>query len=144
MIVGYYTTFKMGVESNEDNDTESLKQFQYDIDSEYEFGSEELQLDWLIHGDCDNMKWYDHHEDMCELSKRYPNLLLWLTGNGEESGDIWKAWYRNGKSVVVKPKLDFPIPADIDQSLPLIPEDDLERTRIEAQIAELQAKLETL
>lgn len=142
--MGYYTTFKMGVESSKNNDASSLNQFQYDVDSEYEFGSYELQLDWLIHGDCDSLKWYDYNLDMCELSKRYPNLLLWLTGEGEESGDIWKSWYRNGKSVQVRPQMDFPIPADIDQSLPLIPEGDLERTRIEALIAELQAKLETL
>lgn len=48
--------------------------------------------------ECDSCKWYDHHEDMVEMSKAFPNVVFELEGDGEESGDIWKTYYKNGKS----------------------------------------------
>ena len=42
-------------------------------------------------------KWYEHTEDMCRLSKEYPNVLFTLTGNGEESEDMWVKYFMNGK-----------------------------------------------
>lgn len=141
--MGYYTTFELGVDDT-GADPISLAQFNKDIEEEYEFGSYDLQVKWLVNRDCDNMKWYDWKEDVEKLSLRYPNLILWLRGDGEEAGDVWKAWFRNGKSVVVKPKLDFPTPANLSEKLPLIPVADLERTRLKAQISELEVKLANL
>lgn len=43
-------------------------------------------------------KWYDHDDDMLEYSKLYPDVTFILDGDGEESGDIWRTWYKNGKS----------------------------------------------
>ena len=42
-------------------------------------------------------KWYDHEPDMRAMSKAIPNVLFHLSGEGEESGDIWDAWFLNGK-----------------------------------------------
>jgi hypothetical protein len=42
-------------------------------------------------------KWYDHTEDMCRLSKEYPNVLFILTGKGEEPEDMWVKYFMNGK-----------------------------------------------
>ena len=143
--MGYYTRFEMGVDYDGPKAPESsLELFDQDCDNGYEFGSHELNINWLMNRDCDNMKWYDWKGDMEELSLRYPNLTLWLRGDGEEAGDNWKAWFRNGSSVVVKPKMDFPKPKDFEERLPLIDEEDVERRQIEAQIAELQAKLANL
>lgn len=44
------------------------------------------------------MKWYNYHEDMLDLSIKFVDVLFELTGNGEESGDIWRCYYLNGKS----------------------------------------------
>lgn len=45
----------------------------------------------------DQVKWYDHGSDLIEHSKKYPNLVFQLYGEGEESGDIWCDYYHNGK-----------------------------------------------
>lgn len=44
-----------------------------------------------------NAKWYDWEEDMCLLSKRYPELLFCLHGEGESSDDLWDAYFFEGK-----------------------------------------------
>jgi hypothetical protein len=43
-------------------------------------------------------KWYEHDKDMIEMSMKFPLVLFKLHGEGEESGDIWDAYYLNGKS----------------------------------------------
>ena len=43
-------------------------------------------------------KWYGHRADMIELSKANPTILFKLHGEGEEAGDIWNQWHKNGKS----------------------------------------------
>lgn len=45
----------------------------------------------------DGCKWYDHNEDMLRVSKRFPDLLFKLHGEGEESGDFWNTYYKDGK-----------------------------------------------
>lgn len=45
-----------------------------------------------------NAKWYDWEEDMCLLSKRFPELLFCLHGEGESSDDMWDAYFFDGKS----------------------------------------------
>lgn len=46
---------------------------------------------------ADCCKWYDCDEDMLNVSKQYPDVLFVLSGEGEESGDIWRTYYKNGK-----------------------------------------------
>lgn len=41
-------------------------------------------------------KWYDSDEDMYILSKRCPKALFSLEGDGEEDGDLWQVFYKNG------------------------------------------------
>jgi len=60
----------------------------------------------------DTIKWYDNDKDMIALSKKHPNILFQLDGEGEESGDIWRSYYCNGveesaKAVMTYPSIDF-------------------------------------
>ena len=48
-------------------------------------------------GAYDSSKWYDHDEDMKEISAKFPGVLFVLHGEGEESCDLWDAYYLNGK-----------------------------------------------
>ena len=51
------------------------------------------------YSDCfdDDIKWYDHVDNMTTYSKQHPTVVFKLSGEGEESGDIWTEYYCNGK-----------------------------------------------
>lgn len=56
-------------------------------------------------------KWYDSFEDLTEFSSREENkdVLFILRGEGDEPGDIWKAFFRNGEFLeTVKGEVIFP------------------------------------
>jgi hypothetical protein len=55
----------------------------------------------------DGCKWYDHQKDMRSFSRKYPEVLFILSGEGEESGDMWRAYFKNGKMQFVKAKIVF-------------------------------------
>ena len=46
----------------------------------------------------EELKWYDHEEDMRKYSEKHPDVLFLLEGDGEENGDQWIEYYQNGKS----------------------------------------------
>ena len=43
--------------------------------------------------------WYNHEEDMLAISKQFPELLFVLEGEGENNDDLWKQYFRNGKTL---------------------------------------------
>jgi|14BtaG_2_1085337.scaffolds.fasta_scaffold00764_3 hypothetical protein len=45
----------------------------------------------------DSQKWYDHEAELLNLSLAVPNMGIQLSGEGEESGDIWRKRFVNGK-----------------------------------------------
>jgi len=53
-------------------------------------------------------KWYSHEKDMIAFSEMFPNVTFLLTVEGEESGDLWKAKFENGKMSKVKAILTYP------------------------------------
>jgi hypothetical protein len=65
----------------------------------------------LLTGECDTMKWYGHSEDMRKLSCEFPTALFTLSGEGEESGDIWRKYYKGGKCQIAQAEIKM---ADFD------------------------------
>lgn len=45
----------------------------------------------------DALKWYDHVDDMRAISLEHKGVLFTLEGKGEESGDLWRKYFLNGK-----------------------------------------------
>lgn len=45
----------------------------------------------------DMVKWYDEEKDMKALSALFPSVHFILSGDGEDSGDIWVKHYVGGK-----------------------------------------------
>lgn len=61
-------------------------------------------------------KWYNYENDMKKLSLKFPDTYFLLYGAGEEQGDVWKAYFYNGKVQIIKATLAFkdePIFAEI-------------------------------
>lgn len=46
--------------------------------------------------ESDSIKWYDWANDIKAVSLRYPGTEVHVSGEGEESGDIWKAFAKDG------------------------------------------------
>lgn len=59
-------------------------------------------------GSANDTKWYDHEQHMRDFTKKYPTILFELSGEGEESGDLWKEYYKNGKMQRCKAELTYP------------------------------------
>lgn len=60
------------------------------------------RMEVMEYGDVDcgyfcSAKWYDHDRDMCLLSLKFPTVLFELSGSGDESDDLWVAYYHAGK-----------------------------------------------
>jgi len=51
----------------------------------------------LFDGDGDGHKWNNHEDDMLSYSEKHPKVLFLLSGNGENQGDLWKKYFKNGK-----------------------------------------------
>ena len=45
----------------------------------------------------DTCKWYSHEDDVKRFSKKHPDVLFKLTGEGEEFPDFWIKYFKNGK-----------------------------------------------
>ena len=56
----------------------------------------------------ESCKWYGHEKDMRAFSMKHPEALFRLSGEGEESGDIWAEYYRGGKMQNCKARIVIP------------------------------------
>jgi len=61
---------------------------------------------------CENgpIKWYEHDEDMKRLSRHFPDVVFILKGDGEDTGDQWVSYYKNGIMQNFRAKIIFPEP----------------------------------
>ena len=47
-------------------------------------------------------KWGEYEEDLKEISKRHPSVLIEIYCNGEDAEDVWKARFRDGESETIQ------------------------------------------
>ena len=53
-------------------------------------------------------KWYTCVADMKKISKQFPGVTIKIHGEGEENGDLWDAYFKDGKSAVYKAQIIYP------------------------------------
>lgn len=46
---------------------------------------------------CVYTTWYDHEEDMRLLSAKFPDMVFWLSGQGENAEDLWQKFFVGGQ-----------------------------------------------
>lgn len=86
--MGYYTRYTLNI----------LENSEYGVDYHGDIAS----ISGYSSPFDDECKWYRHEEDMITLSERYPDVLFELIGEGEESPDFWKKYFRNGQMKICK------------------------------------------
>lgn len=90
--MGYYTNYELETVSGADYETD----YEQEVTDQVGYRPFECET-----------KWYSFEKDMREVSKKHPNVLLKLSGEGEENGDLWEAYFLNGKMQMCKAKIEY-------------------------------------
>lgn len=106
-LMGYYTHYKLEVDADGAVTPEPCPTCGADrmVSLDQKIAAEMIEGELLI-GDLisgsDEMKWYQHEEDMKVLSAKYPDVLFTLHGEGEEACDVWVKYFKGGLMQVSK------------------------------------------
>jgi len=88
--MGYYTNFSIKIKQGQAEIIDL--QMAIEKQSEYAFDNDGTEI--YSEGE---IKWYEHSEDMKNVSKLFPDLTLQVDGEGEETGDIRRTFWKDGK-----------------------------------------------
>lgn len=97
--MGYYSNFKLETENT-------------DLISEFRSICDHAEYAITDNGETrQQTKWYDAIDDLGKFSTLHPNDMFILSVEGEDSGDLWKAYAKNGvvqkaKAVITYPSID--------------------------------------
>ena len=104
--MGYCTTYSLEFKKENKGLDITAEEFR----SIQRFFEDKNVMDYAFDYDFESnneVKWYDHDEHMLELSKLMPSIIFTLSGEGEDSGDIWKKYYLRGKCQLEKADLSI-------------------------------------
>jgi hypothetical protein len=90
--MGYYTNYELETVSGADYETD----YEQEVTDQVGYRPFECET-----------KWYSFEKDMREVSKKHTSVLLKLSGEGEENGDLWEAYFLNGKMQMCKAKIEY-------------------------------------
>ena len=76
--------------------------------------------------DGEETKWYEHDDDLLLASEQHPTTTFILSGEGEDNGDVWAKFYKNGvflvwRPEIIEPTLSMEITACLEGKSPVIP-----------------------
>lgn len=92
--MGYYTRYKVEILNGEIDEKEFSDVFEKVTGYPYDM----LE---------DDIKWYDCKKDMKIISRDYPSVIFEVSGEGEEAGDLWKWYIKNGEMQVARAKITY-------------------------------------
>ena len=110
-LMGYYTRFKVDFKHVGDPDphmpffpADGAEAHVSALNRLTRYGPEFFGKDGWSH---DTLKWYDWETDMMDASSQMPGVLITLTGSGEDDGDIWRAYFLDGRVQCERPAIRF-------------------------------------
>lgn len=92
--MGYYTYFELSVDDFDKKNPMPESRYK-EIEAEVE-KMNIMQDHFSLNEWSTYSKWYDWEEDMLLLSTRFPEMLFTMHGDGEESDDLWYAYFHAG------------------------------------------------
>lgn len=101
--MGHYSYFELDIEAPFDWESDHT-------DIIRDFHKQNVHADYAIDEDGDSVqstKWYEYKKDFVAFSSRYPDIIFIVTRKGEESGDIEKSYFKNGRQWSTKAKIVF-------------------------------------
>lgn len=106
--MGYYTRYDLAADKPSVELSRAIASKEFS--SGYSLFSAESQVQainakWDTGGDT--CKWYEHADDIRALSLRFPAILFTLHGTGEEQGDEWYKYFKDGKMQECKAVVTF-------------------------------------
>ena len=108
--MGYYTYYTLDVCKYENNQI-GLEPDRPVLDEVVKALKESGVVGYAFYEDLsprDAVKWYEHDEDMLNVSEKFPELIFCLGGEGEESADMWQKFYHNGCMQECQAEVVFP------------------------------------
>lgn len=96
--MGYYTEFNLTIVSGGDKSLiDALRNSNF------------VAVDALMSNGVSrySAKWYDWERDMREFSAAHPEVLFLLEGQGEDSADLWRAYFKGGRMQLAKARITF-------------------------------------
>lgn len=98
----YYTRHELNIKT--DVSEEAMEEIEkYIVHEELDYEINEIDkcncFNYIDYGYLseETSKWYSMREDMVKMSLEFKNVLFEICGEGEDTGDLWKAYYYNGK-----------------------------------------------
>jgi len=96
-IMGYDTYYQIEIQPDpEDYDVNSWKaqKLEAKLCGDLTLEQHKEQIGFIE----ENTRWQEMEEEMSAYSLKYPEILFIVHGEGEESQDLWRHYFKNGKS----------------------------------------------
>lgn len=87
--MGYYTYYKCEIQNRKQISDETWEQALNITIPSYDVPLRSIGEN--------HIKWYEHEEEMKDISKKFPAAIFKLSGEGENAGDLWIKYFKNGK-----------------------------------------------
>lgn len=97
--MGYMTRYELDYYNGNEIEVETYNEIY-----EYIKNNDDMSYALIDEREC---KWYMHDKDMLEMSKHFPNVIFKIHGEGEEIGDLWEKYYKNGKMQICEAKITY-------------------------------------
>lgn len=115
--MGYYTQFSLKVRNISESEYERLNEILKDKDLlNYVFccpnyDAFHFEAEYPSYED---QRWYNSEEDMKTISEFFPNAVFELSGEGEEFGDFWREYFKDGKTEYCCGEIIYETPKEIE------------------------------